>query len=380
MVRNWKQKERDIKTSASVLKTIKTKTLKDAHEFITQFLHYRKSEKLESTYIKGTREALDYNGDGKVYCQFNFDGTVTGRLSCAAYKAGKGKKKGISFHLLPRPDEDFSDVEIRPIFCGPKGWAFITADYSGQELRVMGHVSKDEKMTYAFANDLDLHSYSASLALGCSIGSVTKSQRQDAKEVSFLTIFGGTEYTLASKRRISISKARIVIQSWFDSFPDVPAYMRFIEKFIQKNAYVYSIFGRRRHLPDARSQEKRVRSRCFRQGLNFTVQSPASDIILCAILGMCRTFEERKLKAQFIATVHDSVELACPLEELEQVLEILRYNMIVNPVMRKTFDLDFRIPFEIETIVGHTFGDGVEVEYDGDLPQNMEEIRSYLNV
>ena len=354
-MRSWKQKNKDKEFSATQIATKTVEELQKAHSYIEDFLEFKASEKLDKTYIAGTKSAMKFNGDKKVYPVYRFDGTVTGRLSCASYTVGKFKK-GVSFHTLPR------------------------GDYSGMELRVLSHIAKEVRMQKAFTDGLDLHTYSASLAFGKPYDKVSKDLRQIAKAVSFLIVYGGSAFTLSKKHGLSIKKAERIIEQWFAAYPAVPEFMDFVNDFIRENGYAYSLFGRRRHLENVYSQDDKVVKRCLRQGLNFTIQSPASDILLCALLGITKEFKKRKLKARICATVHDSLEAVCPVEELWEAESILRDYMISNPIMKDVFGLEFSVPFEVETLVGHSFGDGVELHFDNDLVTNMDEVMEYLNV
>jgi DNA polymerase-1 len=132
-VGKWQHRDEGKKISKSVVKSKTTEELHEAKRFLKGLLDLRKSEKLAKTYIKGTRNAIEYNETNKVFVDFRFDGTATGRLSCAAYNAQKAM--GVSFHTLPRETE----TNIRSIFTAPKGHAFIAADYGAMELRVLSH-------------------------------------------------------------------------------------------------------------------------------------------------------------------------------------------------------------------------------------------------
>jgi len=379
-MRHWRQRNKDKDLSATQISSKTVEELRQAHSYIEDFLEFKASEKLDKTYIAGTKSAMSFNDEKKVYPVYRFDGTVTGRLSCAAYTVGK-HKKGVSFHTLPRGEND--DNNIRSIFTAPKRdaygtWAFITSDYSGMELRVLAHIAKEDRMQKAFVDGLDLHTYSASIAFGKPYDKVTKNLRQIAKAVSFLIVYGGSAFTLAKKHGLSIRKSERIIDQWFAAYPAIPVFMDFVNDFIRENGYAYSLFGRRRHLENVYSQNDKVVNRCLRQGLNFTIQSPSSDILLCALLGITREFKKRKLKARICATVHDSLEAVCPVEELEEAESIMRDFMISNPIMKEVFGLEFSVPFEVETIVGHSFGDGIELNFNNNIVTNMDEVTEYL--
>ena len=149
----WQHRDEGKKISKSVVASKTTQQLQDSKKFLKGLLDLRKSEKLAKTYIQGTKKAIAYNDKNKVFVDFRFDGTTTGRLSCAAYNAKKAM--GVSFHTLPRSTE----TNIRSIFTAPKGEAFITVDYAAMELRVLSHIAKDGNMQKAFNQGADLHTY-----------------------------------------------------------------------------------------------------------------------------------------------------------------------------------------------------------------------------
>ena len=149
--------------------------------------------------------------------------------------------------MLFRSETKFN---IREYVVAPKGYKFITADMKSMELRVLAHLAKEKSMAKAFNDRIDLHTYSASMTFGKPMEKVTKEERQIAKEVSFLTVYGGTEKTLAMKRGISFKKAKGIIDGWMATFPGVPRYMEHVQNFITSNKYAYTIFGRRRNLPN----------------------------------------------------------------------------------------------------------------------------------
>jgi DNA polymerase-1 len=350
----------DKRISAMVIADKSTAELKASYSFIKSLMELRKSQKLEKTYINGTRKAMAYNEEDKIYVDFRIDGTVTGRLSCAAYTAKK--PMGVSFHTLPRETKN----NIRSTFVAPgyasrdiAGWKFITADYSTMELRILAHISKDGNMQKAFLNNEDLHTYTAQLLFQKE--EITKEQRQIAKSVSFLLVYGGGAFNLSETTGISMGRAEAIIAKYAEVFPGVFEYMEHVNKFVKENGYAYSIFGRRRNLPNVTSRDFKVVNGALRQGLNFTVQSPASDVLMCVLLGIEERFAKEGLQARPVATVHDSIEAVCPPEEEDRVIDIIYDEMVNYHKVKELFNIHFDVPLEIELEVGTSFGNGKEV-------------------
>jgi DNA polymerase-1 len=343
----------------AVLNSMTDDQVKAAKRFFDRFSEYKKLTKLHSVYIEGARTALGNTGNSRMYVKYNIDGTVTGRISNSGANVGRKKenKIGVSFHTLPR---ESLDVNIRDYVVAPKGHDFITIDMKAMELRVLAHVANEENMIHAFKSGVDLHSYSAGLTFNKDPKDVTKLERQIAKEVSFLTVYGGTAYTLASKRNIPEERAEEIINSWLRAFPGVGRYMNTIDEYINQFAYAKTIFGRYRHLPNVRSPFKNVRREAFRQGLNFTIQSAASDILLCGMLGVIEKL--KGMKAKVVATVHDSIELIAPKNETRKVVEIVKDELENYHYLRENFHINLKVPLGVDVEVGSSFGNGVEYE------------------
>jgi DNA polymerase-1 len=359
-VGKWDHRSDGKRISKSVIAEKKTEHLLEARRFVKGLLDLRKSEKLVKTYIKGTRKALEYNETDKVFVDFRFDGTATGRLSCATYSAKQAM--GVSFHTLPREKEN----NIRSLFRGPAGWRFIAADYSAMELRVLAHIAKEGNMQKAFNEGADLHTYTAQLLFNKR--DISKEERQIAKAVSFLIVYGGGAFNLSETMGIPMKRAERIIEDYKNVYPGIFSYMDHVNDYIRKNGHAYTIFGRTRNLPDIYSSAFKVQNRALRQGLNFTIQSTASDILLCALLGISQEFKNRSMSARPVATVHDSIEVVCPPDEEKEVLEIMYHHMVDAPIMKEVFNLHFDVPFEIEADVGESFGDGKEIHFSGGKP------------
>jgi len=359
-VSKWKYRDEGKRISKSVVADKTTEELHDAKKFLDGLLSLRKSEKLAKTYIQGTQKAIEYNEANKVFVDFRFDGTSTGRLSCAAYNAQEAM--GVSFHTLPREKEN----NIRSIFTAPPGYAFIAADYAAMELRVLSHIARDGNMQTAFNQGADLHTYTAKLLFNKD--KITKQERQIAKTVSFLIVYGGGPFNLAETMGIPMRRAEKIISNYKNVYPGIFEYMEFVNEFIKSNGYAYTIFGRKRNLPDVGSRDRSVVNRALRQGLNFTIQSTASDILLCSLLGASRRFKEAGLEARPVATVHDSIEIVSPHEEVEKVLTILYDEMVNYPMIKDIFNIHFDVPLAIDAEVGKSFGDGEEVHFNNGIP------------
>lgn len=367
-------KDDEIDITKAVLANMPTDQLKKAKEFLDLLADYKKVVKLHGTYVEGVKEALQNTGNGRMYVTYDIDGTKTGRLSnsgvsikvTSVNEKGKikeeKKKLGVSFHTLPRTDEDSEDpFNIRDYIIAPEDYDFITVDGKAMELRVLAHVANEKKMIQAFLDGIDLHTYSASMTFKKKEENVTKQERQIAKEVSFLTVYGGTEHTLANKRNISVAQAKKIIDNWKDAFPGIPTYFELVRDYIKQHKFAKTIFGRYRNLPDIDSPIKKMQEAAFRQGLNFTVQSPAGDILLCGKIGTYNEIRRQKLRALIVGCVHDSMEIISHKSDTAKVLRIVHDQLVNYPYMKENFGITLKVPMEIEIEVGPSFGSGQKV-------------------
>jgi len=360
----WKHREEGKKIAKSVLEEKTKGELLHLKGFLSGLLDLRKSEKLSKTYIDGTTKAITYNDKHKIFVDYRFDGTATGRLSCASYNAQEAM--GVSFHTLPRS----TSTNIRSIFRAPEGWLFLAADYAAMELRVLSHIAKEGRMQTAFIEGQDLHTYTARLLFNKE--KITKGERQIAKTVSFLIVYGGGAFNLSETMGIPMRRADKIISNYQNVYPGIFEYMEFINEFIRTNGYAYTIFGRKRNLPDVYSRDRQVQNRALRQGLNFTIQSSASDILLCSLVGLYKRIEDLGLQSKIVATVHDSIELVCPPEEKKVLCELVYDELVNYPTIKEKFNIHFDVPLAIDMEIGQSFGEGDPVYFkDGKLDENI---------
>jgi len=350
---------------------------KDVVSFVDLLLEYKTKTKQYNTYVKGVESAIEWNEDGRIYSNYNFASTVTGRLSCSLYNAGGGMRKGVSFHTLPRPSDD--DVNIRKLMISDKDKVFIAADFSTAELRVLAQCCRDESLIHAFKSGQDLHKYTASLIYDKPVSSITKEQRQIAKSVSFLIVYGGGPAKLAQQIGKSVGYAKGIFSAYQESFPKVFEWIKFVHKYIAKNKCAVSLFGRRRNLSNVDSPVSKYKFRALRQGMNFVIQSSASDLMLHALKRLQDRFDEEGLDAQILATVHDSVEVQCDKSITKEVVEILKFELTQTKDLEQYYNLKFLVPFEVDIEVGRSFGDATEAVFnkDGTLT-NYSEILNYV--
>ena len=360
--KNWKEKERLEELCRFSIEKLPTSELLRLETFLSNLLAYKKLDKLDTTFVKGPKRVIENFGP-KAHCDFNIDGTVTGRLSCSTYYGNNRQPMGVSFHTLPNKDKKL-DVNIRNIYSVDKpNQRFITADYSTMELRVLAHLADVREMKHAFNTGLDLHSHTASLIFEKNIEDVQPDERSQAKTANFLIVYGGGASNLSEVVGITIKRAQHVIDRHKEVYHEVHRLMAETEEKVRHFKYVENPFGRRRHLPDIDSPDGGMQHRVLRQAFNMVIQSTASDILLCADASLMNEIKYRNYedKVRIAANVHDSMEVICDEEVSETVCHMVINAMKINPVAKKLIG-DFSVPFEVELEVGNTFGDGIPME------------------
>lgn len=319
-------------TSVEALKLFQNKYPK----LITLLIKLSKVNKMLSTYIG---PALDWRGeDGRVHTTYNLCKTVTGRLSSE-------KPNSQNF---PR------DKEIKRMVRPREGNYIINADYSQLELRIMACAAKDERLIKIYKEGLDAHRMAAAAMFNVEYDEVTKDQRQEAKgAVSFGLNYGRQARGLAQSLKISVDRAEQFRRDYFVRYAGVKRYIGRIHRTVKEKIYVSSLFGRRRRLPDIRSDNKFKRAEAQRMAVNHVIQSTASDITLMALDRIILRIQKEKKKSRLVFTIHDSVVLDVPKNEVKWCCKMLKEEM-------EQFEFPWLIvPLEIDIEIMRNWGDKI---------------------
>lgn len=308
--------------------------LLDAHPAIEKILEYRQVTKLNATYIDGLRSQI--GSDGRVRSFFDQTATVTGRLSSNEP------------NLQNIPIRTPMGRDIRRAFIAPEGWVLVDADYSQIELRILAHLSGDEGMIQAFANQEDIHSRTAAEVYGVPLEHVTSEMRSAAKAVNFGIVYGISDFGLARNIGVTRKEASEFIARYFVKYPGVKQYLDQIVADGKVHGYVKTSLGRRRPLPELSSSNYNTRSFGERAAMNMPIQGAAADIIKLAMIRVHEELSALKLKARLILQVHDELIIECPEAEREQVTALLRECM-------ETATL--QVPLKVDVHYGKTWYD-----------------------
>ena len=292
-------------TSEEVLESLRGK-----HDIIGKILEHRGLKKLLGTYIDALPQLINPQ-TGRIHTSFNQAVTATGRLSSS----------NPNLQNIPIRDED--GKEIRKAFIPDDGCEFFSADYSQIELRIMAHLSGDANMIEAFTSGHDIHAATAAKIYKVDIKDVTSDMRRKAKTANFGIIYGISVFGLAERMNVSRQEAKELIDGYFETYPQVKAYMDRSIELAREHGYVETIFHRKRYLPDINSRNATVRGYAERNAINAPIQGSAADIIKVAMARIYQRIRSNNLKAKMILQVHDELNFSVPASEKQTLQQIV---------------------------------------------------------
>ena len=296
-------------TSEEVLQQLRSKA-----PIVDDILAHRGLKKLLGTYVDALPKLINPR-TGHIHTSFNQAVTATGRLSSS----------DPNLQNIPVRGED--GKEIRKCFIPEPGCLFFSADYSQIELRVMAHLSGDKNMIEAFREGYDIHAATAARIYKEKIEDVSRDQRTKAKRANFGIIYGITVFGLAERLDISRDEAKQLIDGYFETFPEVQAYMEKAKELAREHGYAETFFHRRRYLPDITSHNATVRNFAERNAINAPIQGSAADIIKIAMVHIYERFRREGIKSKMILQVHDELNFSVLPEEKERVEKIVLEEM-----------------------------------------------------
>jgi DNA polymerase I len=310
--------------------------LEGKHEIISFLGNYRELSKLLSTYIKTLPEMADEK-TGRVYAWFNQAVTATGRLSSS------------DPNLQNIPIRTDLGKEIRAAFVAERGHVLIKADYAQVELRIVAHLSQDEKMIDAFRAGEDIHSSTAAWVHGVGVDQVTSKMRRAAKSLNFGVLYGMGPNRFAQEADVSREEARSFIERYKEQYAGVTKFIEETIRRTQEQGYIETLMGRRRHLPEINSRNPSIRAAAERAAYNFPVQGTAADILKVAMVNLSQRIQKYFKDTQIVLTVHD--ELVCEVPEKQAD----KFTRAIKEVMEGAYELD--VPMTVDVEIGSNWRD-----------------------
>lgn len=308
--------------------------LKGQHPIIQKILEYRTLTKLNSTYVEGLIPYIN-RSTHKIHSSFHQTITATGRISSTEP------------NLQNIPTKTDLGKQIRKAFKPTEGKIYIDADYSQIELRVLAHISQDENMIHAFKHGEDIHKQAASKVFNIPIEEVTKEQRSSAKAVNFGIVYGISDFGLANQIGVSNKKAKEYIQQYLEKYSGIKHFMDDIVESAKQKGYVETLFGRRRYIPEIKSNNYMVRQFGNRVAMNTPIQGTAADIMKIAMINVQKALQENKISAKIVLQVHDELLLEVDIQDKEKAKQILKESM--------EGAMQLSVPLEVEVSEGNNW-------------------------
>ena len=305
------------------------------HKIIRDIQEYRQYKKLQSTYVDALPNEINPK-TGRIHTQYMQAVAATGRLS----------SNNPNLQNIPIRTE--RGREVRKAFIPRNNdYVLLAADYSQIELRIIAALSEEETMINAFKNGEDIHASTASKVFNVDIKDVTREQRSNAKTVNFGIIYGVSAFGLSNQTDLSRSEAKELIDTYYETYPKLKAYMASQVDFAREKGYVETVLNRRRYLKDINSRNAMVRSGAERNAVNAPIQGSAADIIKLAMINIHNRFEKEGFKSKMLLQVHDELVFDVPKDELEIVKPIIKFEM------ENAFKMD--VPLDVEVGIGQNW-------------------------
>ena len=271
-------------------------------------MEYRGVSKLKSTYTDKLPEMIDAR-TGRVHTSYHQAVTATGRLSSS------------DPNLQNIPIRTEEGRRIRQAFIAAPGCKIVAADYSQIELRIMAHLSQDEGLLKAFANELDVHSATAAEVFGVEIGEVSGDQRRKAKAINFGLIYGMSAFGLAKQLGLGRNEAQEYIDLYFARYPGVADYMARTRELAHDTGYVETLKGRRLYLPEINAKNRQRQQAAERTAINAPMQGTAADMIKMAMLAVDGWLTGSTIDARMIMQVHDELVFEVEAGAVDELCE-----------------------------------------------------------
>ncbi len=308
-------------TAADVLEK-----LAGEYPIVRMILDYRTLTKLNSTYAEGLSGYI--REDGRIHGTFNQTITATGRISSTEP------------NLQNIPVRMELGRQIRKVFVPEDGFVFVDADYSQIELRILAHMSEDQRLIQAYREAQDIHAITASQVFHIPLDQVTDLQRRNAKAVNFGIVYGISAFGLSEDLSISRKEAVDYIDKYFETYPGVKAFLdRQVEEG-KEQGYVTTLFGRRRPIPELKSANFMQRSFGERVAMNSPIQGTAADIMKIAMISVDQELRRQNLKSRIVLQVHDELLVETAEDEIPKVRQILEEKMKQAAALSVTLEVE----------------------------------------
>lgn len=284
------------------------------HPLATLLLEHRALSKLKGTYTDKLPQLADPLSK-RVHTSYHQAVAATGRLSSS------------DPNLQNIPIRSSEGRQIRQAFIAAEGYQLVAADYSQIELRLMAHLSQDERLLEAFKQGEDIHKATAAEVFGIPLAEVTHDQRRNAKAINFGLLYGMSAFGLAKQINASRSEAQSYIDLYFSRYTGVKRYMEQTRNVAGDNGFVETLYGRKLPVREIHSKNPTLRQAAERAAINAPLQGSAADIIKRAMIAVDAELKHQGFDAYLLLQVHDELVLEVRTEQVPAVTEMLKVAM-----------------------------------------------------
>jgi DNA polymerase-1 len=306
------------------------------HELPSEVLNYRQLTKLKSTYVDALPDLVD-PGDGRLHTSFNQTATATGRLSSS------------DPNLQNIPIKGDLGKRLRGAFIAEEGFRLMSFDYNQIELRILAHVSGDERLIEDFRMGNDIHTSTAMKIFGLPAEGITSDMRRTAKTVNFGIVYGISAYGLSTTLQIPQDEAKRYIDSYFSHYQGVQSYIESVVREATDRGYVTTLFSRRRPIPELASRDRAVRGFGERTAVNTVIQGSAADLIKLAMIRIAERLRNQASETRLLLQIHDELLFEVPHSEISRTEELVKREMEGVQTLR--------VPLKVEAKIGSDWGE-----------------------
>jgi len=308
--------------------------LADDYDLPRVIIDYRSVSKLKSTYTDKLPLQIAAT-TGRVHTSYHQAVAATGRLSST------------DPNLQNIPIRTPEGRRIRQAFIAPDDYLLLAADYSQIELRIMAHLSADQGLLQAFADEIDVHQATAAEVFEVDLEKVTTDHRRSAKAINFGLMYGMSAFGLAKQLGISRGQAQEYVDLYFDRYPGVKVFMDDIRETARVQGYVETVFGRRLYLPEINARNANRRQYAERSAINAPMQGTAADIIKRAMIEVQAWITSTQVDGRMIMQVHDELVFEVATDEIDA------FGKKITDIMCGAADLS--VPLRVDVGTGNNW-------------------------
>lgn len=345
----------------------------DAKELAEMLLEYSKVNTLKNNFAQKL-PLLASNKDGKVHGSFKITGTETSRLSSKEPNMQQVPSK------VGDPNRFDYTYPIKRMFkTSFENGALLQLDYSALEMRILALVAGDEAMTQAFLDGEDLHKSTASIVWKVPVSEVSKDMRKNAKSVNFGIAYGETPFSIAPKLGVTPEEAERIFEDYFANKPRIKSFIDETHEFVKENGYVDTLQGHRRLIRDAFSKDRNTFNGALRKSVNTIIQGTGAYLTNMSLVYIDDYLRTKGMKSRIAITVHDSIVIDCPREEVDEVAKVACFIMENLPIDFLTINWkgeQMRFPIVADVEIGENYND--MVDYDAEEVNKFASYKGYV--